>query len=193
MLRAPDAKHADSIFAEPPSAIVAAKTDQITRNQGTREYEAGIAMPLWLPGERARTQGVADAELSAVDSRVLAAQLRVSASVREAVLDSAQRAIVESRTRAGSSANAEALARDVARRVAAGDLARADQHQAESAAALAATQVAEAQGALLQARQQLVGVMGVARKRVARRGKRGVPERRARRPAPALRELARQG
>jgi cobalt-zinc-cadmium efflux system outer membrane protein len=180
---------ADSLFPEPPSAIVAAKTDQITRNQGTREYEAGIAMPLWLPGERARTQGVADAELRALDSRAVAAQLRVAASVRDAYWNT-QRAVVEADLAQGRLANAEALARDVARRVAAGDLARADQHQAESAAALAATQVAEAQGALIQARQQLIVVTGVPVSVPRDAAREPVPGRELDERHPALRDLA---
>ena len=180
---------ADSFFPEPPSAVFAAKTDQIMRNQGTREYEAGIAVPLWLPGERARSQGVADAELSAIETRVLAAQLRVAASVRDGYW-TVQRAVVEAELAQGRLANAETLARDVARRVAAGDLARADQHQAESAAALAATLLAEAQGALIQAQQQLVGVIG-APVIVSRNGTpEPVPERALDDAHPALRELA---
>ena len=41
---------ADSWTAEPPSLEVSAKTDQLNKNQGSREYVAGIALPLSLPG-----------------------------------------------------------------------------------------------------------------------------------------------
>ncbi len=49
---------AASLFAEPPSAFGSLKSDQATENHGGREYEIGVSMPLWLPGERARTQAV---------------------------------------------------------------------------------------------------------------------------------------
>ena len=75
---------ADSWTAEPPALEVSAKTDQLNKNQGSREYVAGIALPLWLPGERARTGALADAESKATASRALAAQLRIAATVREA-------------------------------------------------------------------------------------------------------------
>ena len=44
----------------------------------------GLALPLWLPGERARKAALADAELQALDSRQRAAQLQLAATVREA-------------------------------------------------------------------------------------------------------------
>jgi hypothetical protein len=43
-----------------------------------------VAIPLWLPGERGRSQALADAEGRAIESRTTAAQLRVAATVREA-------------------------------------------------------------------------------------------------------------
>mgnify|MGYP000400545344 CR=1 FL=1 len=61
---------------------LAGKTDQLNKNQGNREYAAGVALPLWLPGERSRQGALADAESKAVDSRVTAAQLRTAAAVR---------------------------------------------------------------------------------------------------------------
>ena len=67
---------------EPVAVELTGKTDRLNRNLGTREYEAALAIPLWLPGERGRSQALAQAEGRAVESRSLAAQLRVAASVR---------------------------------------------------------------------------------------------------------------
>lgn len=150
---------AGSLFAEPPSGVLSAKTDQLTRNQGNREYEAGLAMPLWLPNERARTQALSDSELSAVESRVLAAQLRTAATVRDAFWG-VQRARVEAEVAQARLKNASQLAADVARRVKAGDLARADQHQAEGAVAGAAASLAEAQSVVAQSTQLLRALVG---------------------------------
>ena len=76
---------AQSWTPEPVAVEVTGKTDRLNRNLGTREYEAGLAIPLWLPGERSRQGALADAESKAVDSRVTAAQLRTAAAVRDAV------------------------------------------------------------------------------------------------------------
>ena len=135
---------------EPAALEVVSKTDRLNRNQGLREIEVGVAVPLWLPGERGRSQALADAEGRAVDSRLAAAQLRVAASVREAWW-SWQRARAEAVTARAQQANAGRIAADVARRLKAGDLARADQHQADGAVAAADAAVAQADAAALAA------------------------------------------
>jgi cobalt-zinc-cadmium efflux system outer membrane protein len=151
---------ADSWTAEPPALELSAKTDQLDSNQGSREYVVGIALPLWLPGERSRTATLADAEAKATASRALAAQLRIAAAVREAWWVW-QRARIEQGLAQARWDSARQLATDVARRVAAGDLARADQHQAASAAAGAELAKAEADAALATATQQLRALIGI--------------------------------
>src|SRR5262245_43822517 len=47
---------------EPASLEVSARTDRVTRNDGVREYDAAIAVPLWLPGERTSAQALASSE-----------------------------------------------------------------------------------------------------------------------------------
>lgn len=152
---------ADSWTAEPPSLEVSAKTDQLNKNQGSREYVAGIALPLWLPGERSRTGALADAESRATASRALGAQLRTAATVREAWW-AWQRARIEKGLAQERLNGARQLAADVVRRVKAGDLARSDQHQADGAAAAAEVALAEANTALATATQQLRALTGVA-------------------------------
>jgi cobalt-zinc-cadmium efflux system outer membrane protein len=130
------------------------KTDRLNRNLGTREYEVGVAIPLWLPGERGRSQALADAEGRAVESRTTAAQLRIAAAVREAWW-SWQRAHAELEAARGQLENVRRIAADVGKRLKAGDLARADQHQADAAVAVAEGAVAQADGALTVAQQHL--------------------------------------
>ena len=60
--------------AEPVALELSTKTDRPGSNQGSREAEVGLALPLWLPGERARKAALADAELQALSSRQRAAQ-----------------------------------------------------------------------------------------------------------------------
>jgi cobalt-zinc-cadmium efflux system outer membrane protein len=152
---------ADSWTAEPPALEVSAKTDQLNKNQGSREYVAGIALPLWLPGERSRMATLADAETKATASRALATQLRIAAAVRETWWGW-QRARIEQGLAQARGGSARQLAADVARRVKAGDLARSDQHQADGASATAEVSLAEANTALAVATQQLRALIGMA-------------------------------
>ena len=145
---------ADGWLAEPPSLEVSYKTDQINRDQGSREYEAGITLPLWLPGERAGQRVLTEVEGDALEKQWLAAQLRTAGEVREAWWSLALARIdlesAEARRR-----NAERLAADVARRVKAGDLSRADGNQADAAVAGAAVEVARTRGALAESANRL--------------------------------------
>lgn len=151
---------ADSWSAEPPAFEVSGKTDQLHRNDGSREYEIGLAVPLWLPGERASTAALADAEVRASTSHTLATQLRTAAGVRAAYWDW-QRARIDVLVARERLASARELAADVSKRVRAGDLARADQHQADGALATAEASLAEASGALAGAEQQLRALTGM--------------------------------
>lgn len=137
---------AASWTAEPVALALQAKSDRPGSNQGSREYEVGLAMPLWLPGERARKAALADAQIKALDSRLLAAQLQLAASVRQAWW-SLQRAQAERGLAQDRLLSAQRLAADVARRFAAGDMARADQTQADAAVAQAEAAMDEASGA----------------------------------------------
>ena len=139
---------------EPPALTVSNKTDRLNRNLGAHELEVGVAIPLWLPGERARSGALAEAETSGVESRVLAAQLRMAGVLREAWWQW-QRALGEADAARDQRVNAGLLAVDVAKRLKAGDLARADQHQADGAVAAAESAEARAMAALAGAAQQL--------------------------------------
>lgn len=147
---------AQRLTAEPAALEVQAKTGR--SGSGGREYEAAVAFPLWLPGERTRAASLADAQLEAVDFRALAAQLKLAGTVREAwwALKRAEGEVAVARDRLAS---AQQLAADVTRRVQAGDLARADQHQAESAVAQAESAVAEADSARAGAEGALRGIV----------------------------------
>jgi len=135
---------AQRLTPEPAALELQTKTGR--SGAGGREYEAAVAIPLWLPGERGRAAGLADAQLEAVELRLRAAQLKLAGSVRDAWwgLKRAEAEVAAARDRLAS---AQRLANDVTRRVRAGDLARADQHQAESAVAQAEAAVAEAEAA----------------------------------------------
>lgn len=150
---------ANSWTPEPASLELSHKSDRLNRRLGSREETAALIWPLWLPGERTRSGALADAQIRANASRVLAAQLRTAASVREAYWQW-QQARGEQALALARLGNTQQLAADVAKRVKAGELARADQHQADGALALAQAEVAEAASALAGASQQLRALTG---------------------------------
>lgn len=146
---------------EPAALEISNKTDRLNRNQGARELEVGVAVPLWLPGERGRSAALAEAEGAAIESRATAAQLRIAATVREAWWQW-QRARIEVDSTRDQLDNTRRIAADVARRTKAGDLARADQHQADGAVASAEANMAQAEAGLAAARQHLRALTGTA-------------------------------
>lgn len=122
-------------WAAPPSVEIGQWRDRgdLARN---RETDAGLVIPLWLPGQRGARIGAATAEGDAARAAVEAARLRVAAEVREAQWDFHMRRADLVAAQAQARAYAD-LARDVERRVAAGDLAHTDR-LAASAEQLAA-------------------------------------------------------
>lgn len=139
---------------EPVALEVAARSDRLSRNSGLREHEVGVAVPLWLPGERSHSLMLADAEARAIESRATAAQLRLAATVRDAWW-AWQRSRVELDAARGQLGNFRRISDDVARRVKAGELARADQHQADGTVAAAEAVVARSEAMHAAARLQI--------------------------------------
>ena len=130
---------ADAWTPEPAALELESKTDRVGSRQGEREYTVGLALPLWLPGERARRAALGDAELQAVHSAAQAAQLQLAGRVRDAWW-LWQRACGELTLAQDQEGSAKALEADVARRLAAGDMARSDHYQAQAGAAAAQEQ-----------------------------------------------------
>jgi cobalt-zinc-cadmium efflux system outer membrane protein len=140
------ARAASRWVADAPALDVAARSDRLNSNDGSREYDLALALPLWLPDERARSGALAAAEDAALAAKWHAARLRVAASVRDAWW-AAQLARLDETLAQTRLDSARQLASDTARRVRAGDLARADQFQADSALAQAEGALAEAAAA----------------------------------------------
>lgn len=119
------------------------RTDRLSRNTGTREVDATLAVPLWLPGERSRAVAAASAESARVDADLDVARWRLAGEVRTAHW-TRQRARLELSLAQARLDSARRLAADVTRRVQAGDLARVDGHQADATVATAEVTLAEA-------------------------------------------------
>lgn len=159
--RAVDAgrRAAAALTAAPPSLELGTRSDRFNRNQGARELDAGLAVPLWLPGERSGSQAVAEANANTLNGRVASQRLALAGQVRDlwwgwqAVRN--ERGLADERLAA-----AQRLRDDVARRFQAGDLSRADLNQAEGLAAQARALQAEAGAAEALARYRLESLTG---------------------------------
>lgn len=141
----------------PPAVEVAGSRESGARNPS--ELQLAVALPLWLPGERGGRQALATAERLAVESQASAAQLRLAATLREAWW-AAQAARLDVATARAQRDLLRRLADDVARRTREGDLARADQFQAEAAVAGAQAQLAQAEAELAAALAPLYALVG---------------------------------
>jgi outer membrane protein TolC len=116
---------ADSLFAGSPAIGLSNRSDRWTDRNGIRETEVGISASIWLPGQRAAREALADAEAGQADTAISALKLSIAGEVRERIW--ALAAIDAEMTLAKQRAEAAAtLESDVTRRVKAGDLARAD-------------------------------------------------------------------
>lgn len=152
---------ADAWTAQPAALELRAQTDRPGTDRGAQELEVGVALPLWLPGQRSRSQALVTQEEQALDARLASARLQLAGQVREAWW-AWQRARAELALAGAQVEHAQALGQDVHRRVRAGDLAPADAHQADGALALAQSAQARAEGQSLQAWQALQGLLGSA-------------------------------
>jgi outer membrane protein, heavy metal efflux system len=145
---------------EPPALELSVKSDRFHRHAGAREVEAGVSVPLWLPGERGRAGELAEAESRTINSRLGVARLTLAAQVRDAWW-TWEKARIDADIARLQLDSARRLADDIARRTKAGDLARADQHQAEGAVATAESFLAQSRAALAGAALQFKALTGL--------------------------------
>ena len=116
---------AESPWAAPPSLELSHRDERVIGNANGRESEIGVAWPMWLPGQRAARGRTAEAEVVAAEAAQLATRLRIAGEVREAAWEIVSRR-AELKLGEIEAQTLDALAKDVDRRIAAGDLARAD-------------------------------------------------------------------
>jgi cobalt-zinc-cadmium efflux system outer membrane protein len=152
---------ASGLTPGPASVSLSSLNDRLNANRGRQEWEVEMAVPLWLPGQRAARQAEASAAQNELDARQRALRLQVAGEVRDAwwAIAAARNASDLADRRV---ATARDLALDVTRRFKVGELARVDANLAQNENLIAQTELAEAQTALLQAEQAYRGLTGVA-------------------------------
>lgn len=150
---------ANSLVPGAPVVILGHRNDQLNSNAGVREWEAGIALPIWLPGQRDARQRQAKAGRDGLEANILALRLRLAGELREAIWQVRQ---VEAQIRLDEARalTAKKLAEDVAKRVQAGELAKTDLNLAQNEWRTAQAAVLQNATTLLQAQQTYATLTG---------------------------------
>lgn len=133
---------AGRLWAAAPTLELSYRDDRFQSDAGVRETEVGIAVPLWLPGQKAARTGTADGAVALAQAAEQAARLRLAGELREAAWQVAALQ-AETHQAEAQAAALKQLADDVERRVRAGDLARADSLAALAEQLAAAATVAD--------------------------------------------------
>lgn len=108
-----------------PSFNLKYQTDAVGAGDGYREWEGGVNLPLWWPGQRSAQRREAERVYGSADALARARKLVVTGEVRERLwgLALARSAQQEAQLAYDS---AQQLERDISRRVEAGELPRSD-------------------------------------------------------------------
>jgi outer membrane protein TolC len=143
----------------PPSMSLSNVSDRVNAATGKDAWELEVALPMWLPGQRAARGREADSAQTELTARRTALRLQLAAEVREAwwALAGARNALDLATHRA---AVAKTLQADVQRRLKAGELARIEANLADLEQLTAEIEALEAQAALRQAEQTYRALTG---------------------------------
>lgn len=142
---------ANTWIAGSPTVGLAQRSDRWTDRNGVRETEVSLSAPVWLPGQKAARQSLAESSAEDLEAQIANARLAVAGEVRERLwaVAAARAAFDEAEDH---EEHLEALADEVMRRVNAGDLARID-------GILAQQEMLAAKGAVASARAKLQEAM----------------------------------
>ena len=154
-------KAANSWISGEPSFGVAHRTDRLNRNEGFREYEAEIELPLWNPGVRAATQADVSAQRLGFDGQFALAKLKLAGELR-ALAASVATAQAELDLNKRKLLDVNVLAEDLSRRVRAGENARVDGLQAQVLVQQAQAAIAQAESQLIRLQNQWRSLTGLA-------------------------------
>lgn len=150
-----------ALWAAPPSVELSHRNDRLQSNNGVRETEVALAVPLWLPGQKSAKQQAADSLSSLSLLSEAEGKLRIAEVVRELHWQIAELQANQSLSKQQTSTFA-AIASDVDKRVKAGDLARADALAAKGELLSAQAAQSQAETQLEAAKRQWTALTGLA-------------------------------
>ncbi|MBU1977533.1 MAG: TolC family protein, partial [Gammaproteobacteria bacterium] len=142
-----------------PAVILGHRGDQWNSNAGKREWEAGIALPVWLPGQRDARQRQAQAGKDGLEANIRALRLKLAGELREAIWQVRQ-AQAQTRLDEERALSAKKLAEDVVRRVRAGEMAKTDLNLAQNEWRTAQAAILHSRNRLFQAQQAYATLTG---------------------------------
>jgi len=116
---------ADSLTPSAPVFSVSHRSDQLSANLGSREWEAKLGLPLWQPGERSARRQFIEAGATENSASAAALRLALAGELRE-VLWAYHLARRETELAQERLKTAQVLEQNVQRRVKVGDLAKVD-------------------------------------------------------------------
>ncbi len=118
-------RQARSPIAGNPALSARYQTDRVGSDVGVREWEAGVELPLWRPGQRTARQQLGERTGGVADASANALRLEVAGKVRDAVWS-----VFMARNNLTQAEHewqtAQALEQDVRKRVSLGELAKTD-------------------------------------------------------------------
>jgi outer membrane protein TolC len=156
-------KRGDSLLSDRPSFSFRYQTDQFNSDEGMREYEAGILLPLWNWGGRDATSALGDAFNSESEAVARALRWQVAGEVRR-VLWRIALAVNDYNLVTQAQATAQQIADRVSRSHELGEVALRDVLMSQSALLEARTVVIEASAVLLDAEREFRSVAGIDRR-----------------------------
>jgi len=118
-------KQASSLLADNPALMIRHENDTVGSDDGFRQWEGGLEMPMWLPSQRDRRGKVADLAEGEADAVRNLQHWRMAGQIRELLwslyIAESERALARQALE-----KVKTLEVDIAKRVAAGELARTD-------------------------------------------------------------------
>ena len=153
-------KAASSWLSGEPVAGIAHRTDRLNKNEGFRDVEAELELPLWNPGVRTAAQDNVSAQRLGFDGQFQLAKLKLAGELR-ALSASIATAQVELDLNKRKLLEATALAQDLSRRVKAGENARVDGLQSQVLVQQAQVAIALAESQLLRLQSQWRSLTGM--------------------------------
>ncbi len=154
-------KAANSWISGEPVAGIAHRSDRLNKNEGFRDYEAELELPLWNRGVRNAAQADVAAQRQGFDGQFALAKLELAGELR-AVAASAAIAQVELELNKRKLTDASVLTQDLLRRVKVGESARVDALQAQVLVQQAQTAMVQAESQLVRLQKQWLGLTGLA-------------------------------
>lgn len=118
-------QQASSLLAGDPALMLRHENDAYTEDRGFRQWESGLDLPLWLPGQRRSRNQVAQALDGEADGLQRRLRWQVAGDIRE-LLWSLRIATAAVELADQALASAQVLEQDVEKRYRAGELARTD-------------------------------------------------------------------